>query len=312
MNPPSNVKVQVVNELYKPARKKFKRRRTVIKGFDDLWQTDLIEIGQHAKENKGFRFILVVIDCFSKFLWLHPLRSKTAKDVSEAMESVLNQGRRPTFIQSDAGKEYFNSTFNKLMKKYNITHYCTFSTKKASMAERVIRTIKEKLHKLFNIRGTYKWTDILQEVVDSYNNTVHRTTKMKPIDVTKEDEPKLLKTVYRRGGSASKKNLLEEGAVVRISKEKALFEKGYTPRWTTELFKIASVRENDIPATYLLEDMSGHPIRGCFYREELQQTKHPDIYLVEKVLRRKGQKLYVKYLGLNKAYNSWLDIKDIQ
>lgn len=310
----SDVKKLIVEELYKPARKNFKRRRTIVKGLDDLWQIDLAELPQHARENKGHKFILVVIDCFSKYLWTRPLKSKSATEVTKAMTDVLMERRQPRHIQSDQGKEFYNSLFQNLMKKYKINHYSTYTVKKASMAERVIRTLKERIHKNFNLRGEYKWFDVLQDITQAYNSTVHSTTGLKPVEINKKNEMDVLKACYGIGKPIRRKVLFEEGQIVRISKEKALFEKGYTPRWSTELFKITKVLTTTTtdPPTYLLEDLEGNPIRGCFYAEELQKTSHPDVYLVEKVLRKKGTKLYVRWLGLGKEHDSYIDVKDVK
>src|SRR3978361_1579323 len=300
------------NEMFKPARKNFRRRRTVIKGLDDLWQIDLAELPQYTRENSGFKFILVVIDCFSKFLWTRKLKSKTAEEVSKAMADVLSSARQPKNLQSDAGKEFYNSKFKAVMTKHAIKHYSTFSVKKASMAERVIRTLKERLFKTFHLRGNYRWTNILQEITDCLNSSFNSTTKMKPRDFNKSNEHRLLKSVFNKDYYThdGRNEKYQTGTVVRVGKEKPTFEKGYTPRWSTELFKIAKVQYTN-PVTYLLEGMQGNPISGSFYAEEIQKTQSPDIYLVEKVLRRNGRKLYVKWLGLDKSHNSWIDSKDI-
>lgn len=159
--------------------------------------------------------------------------------------------------------------------------------------------------KQFSLRGTYKWIDILQSLVSDYNKTKHRTIKMKPDDVTHNDEQYLLNTVYRPLRITSSKAKFKIGDLVRISKYKHLFEKGYTPNWTGEVFKIRRVQKTD-PITYLLQDLSSAPINGCFYTEELQLTKCPKIYLIDKILRKKGDKLYIKWLGLDKKHNSWI------
>ena len=127
---------------------------------------------------------------------------------------------------------------------------------------------------------------------------------MKPIDVTKDKEELLLKTVYSHIKIAGPRKF-NVGDVVRISKQKSVFTKGYTPNWSTELFKIKEVKISN-PATYILEDSLGAPIAGRFYAEELQRAKHEDVYLVEKVLRRKGDKVYVRWLGLGKNHDSWI------
>ena len=297
---------QVVKELHKPARYKFKRRRFIQYGLDDTFASDLAQLDRYARENKGFKYILVVIDCFFKFLWTRPLKSKNAKDVTNAMSHILNQSKRiPKKLLTDNGKEYYNASFQRLMEKHHIHHYSTFSPLKASIAERVIRTIKEKLFRLFTLNGNHKWIDLIGNITDTYNKTKHSTIGMKPVSVNKKCEKVLLTTVYGNI-KVTDKPKFKVGDIVRISKYKHLFQKGYTPNWTTELFKVIRINITS-PTTYLLEDMQGHPIKGCFYEHELQKTKHPDIYLVEQILRKKGNKLYVKWLGLDKSHNSWID-----
>lgn len=176
----------VVKELYKPARKKFPCRRIILKGIYDLWQTDLAEFIPYAKNNKGYKYILFVIDCFSKFLWTEPIKNKAAHEVARAMSNILKRAHQnPKNLQSDMGKEYYNEKFKHLMKTNGINHYSTFSTIKASIAERVIRTIKSEIYKMFALRGRYVWWDKLNEITESYNNKNHSTIKLKPKEVTK-------------------------------------------------------------------------------------------------------------------------------
>lgn len=301
---------QLVNELYKPARKNFPRRRTVLKGIGDLWQTDLAEFIPYVRINRGHKYILFVIDCFSKFLWTEPLKNKSASEVVKAMTSIIKRAQTtPRNLQSDMGKEYYNSEFKNLMKKHNINHYSSYSVKKAAMAERVIRTIKTKIYKMFNLRGKHIWIDKLREITDDYNNTKHSVIKMKPKDVSKKHEQSLLTSVYSHIKVAGPAKL-RVGDVVRISKYKSIFDKGYHPSWSTELFKIIRVQATN-PVTYLLEDMRQQPISGGFYEYELQKAKYQDVYLVERVVRKKGDKLFVKWLGLDTLHNSWINKKDV-
>ncbi|KAK9701381.1 hypothetical protein QE152_g30661 [Popillia japonica] len=231
----SRVKKDIVNELHKPARRNFRRRRVIIKGLDDLWQADLADFKLYSRENRGYKYILVVIDAFS-------------------------------------------------------------NVAKASIAERAVRTLKERLYKEFSLLGNYNWRSILDDITKRYNHTIHRTIGMKPVDVTLVKESALLSSAYNRPKIAGKRKFAVND-VVRIS---------YTPNWSTELFKIGKVQLTN-PATYLLNDMNGDPILGSFYEQELQKAKHEDAYLVEKVLRRKGNKVYVKWLGFPKTHNSWID-----
>jgi len=233
-----------VNELFKPARKNYKRRRTIFKGLYDLWQADLAEFIPYSKYNQGYKYILFVIDCFSKYLLAEPVKNKTGIEITNAFENIFKRTTvYPTNLQTDMGKEFYNATAQDLFKKLNINHYSTFSTKKAAIVERVIRTIKNNLYK-FSLRGKYKWIDKLQDVVTNYNNTKHSTIKMKPKDVTASNEKRLLKTVYNniKVVGETKFNI---GDIVRVSKNKAVFEKGYTPSLSTELFKKRKVRKTN-------------------------------------------------------------------
>lgn len=303
----------IVNELYRQVRKNFPRRRTEIRAFNETYQIDLLELIPYARFNKGYKYVLVVIDTYSKFLWTKALKSKTGIEVSRAMESILKTNGRgpPINIQSDQGREFYSSEFGKLMKKYNINHYSTYSTVKASIAERVIRTIKTWLFKQFGLQGSYKWYgNVLQDITNKYNNRIHRTIKTKPKNVNQHTNLDVFKDFKKSSVNFPSNNKFQRGDIVRISKYKSVFEKGYTPNWTTELFKIRKVCST-LPTTYLLEDMTGHNIKGSFYVYELQKTKHKDVYLVEKIIRRKNGKLYVKWLGFNNSHNSWINNADL-
>lgn len=303
-------KEQVVNELHKSARKNFRRRRVIMKGIDDLWQIDLVEMGMFEKENNGFRFLLTVIDTFSKYAWALPIRNKSSIEVEKAMETILKEGRIPKNIQSDDGKEFFNKNFQKLMQKHNINHYSTYSPLKASIVERFNRTLKSKMWKKFSMNGNYRWLGMIGTLIDDYNNTWHRTINMKPSQVSALNEKRLLATVYSHIKIVDKGKFNVDDPV-RISKYKHLFEKGYTPNWTTEIFKIYKV-QNTNPVTYLLKDYKDQPIKGSFYALELSKVKYPDVYLVEKTLRRRGNKVFVKWLGFDSTHNSWIDKADVQ
>lgn len=128
-------KQQVVNELHKPARKNFKRRRVIIKGLDDLWQADLVEMGSYATENNEYKYLLTVIDSFSKYAWAMPIKNKSSEAVCNAMIKIFQHlsTRIPKNLQTDDGKEFFNKKFHSLMEEYGINHYSTFSIKKASI-----------------------------------------------------------------------------------------------------------------------------------------------------------------------------------
>lgn len=303
-------KEQIVNEIHKSARRNFLRRAVILKGIDDLWQADLMDMQNLKKYNKGCNYILVVIDCFSKYAWAEPLLSKKKHDVTCAFERILvNSHRRPCHLQTDMGTEFYNNKFENLMKRHNINHYSTFSTKKASIVERLIKTLKNKMYKYFSLKGDYKWLgQPLETTLKIYNNTKHRTIKLKPKDVNKSNELLVLHNIIKKNKHVpvQPKPKFKIGDNVRISKYKHSFEKGYTPNWSTELFTIKKVNST-IPVTYHIQDQRKQPILGTFYEQELQKSCYPSVYLIEKILKRKGTKLFVKWLGLNDKENSWIN-----
>ncbi|XP_043469606.1 uncharacterized protein LOC122503211 [Leptopilina heterotoma] len=303
-------KLQLVKELHKPARKNYKRRSVDIRGFDETWQADLVEMQPYARENKGYKYLLTVIDTFSKFAWAVPVKSKKGENVTAAMKSILIKKRIPKNLQVDKGKEFYNLHFENLIKNYNINLYSTHSNLKASICERFNRTLKNKMWMQFSLRGNYKWIDILSDLVNAYNNSKHRTIKMKPMEVNAENENNLLFNVFRKVAVSRQYNKFKVGDRVRISKVKHVFEKGYTPNWTTEIFTISDVK-NTNPITYILSDYQENLISGCFYDQELSKVKYPDVYLVEKVLKKRGSNVFVKWLGFDNSHNSWINESDL-
>lgn len=302
-----NIKQDLVNELHKSARKNFRRRRVIVLGLNDLFQADLIEMIKYSRMNKGFKYILVVINVFSKYVWCEAVKSKKAEDVASAMRKILEQSKTPPkHMQTDLGREFYNKIFEKLMNDMGIKHYSTYSNLKASVVERVNRTLKNKMWKQFSMQGNYKWLNILPKIVEDYNNSVHRTIGMKPKDVNEKNEKHLFETIYSNIKMIDpKRPKYKVNDLVRISKYREFFSKSYTPNWSNEIFKVVEVKKTN-PTTYILEDSEGHRIKGGFYPEEINKVTHPNVYLVEKILRKKGKNVFVKWLGLSNKHNSWI------
>lgn len=299
-------KREIANELHKPARKNFERRSVIVYGKNDLWQADLVEMISYSKKNKGYKYILCVIDCFTKYAWAIPLKSKTGKEVSNAMFKILST-RSPKLLQIDNGKEFYNTSFDSLLSKYNVKKYSTYSTTKACIVERFNRTLKEKMFREFTARGTHNWLDILKTIMGDYNNSNHRTIGLTPTQA--DNNPAIVKLKHDKKYYRKTKFIV--GDRIRISTKKGVFMKGYLPNWSTELFTITKIN-NTSPPTYQLRDYRNNIIAGCFYTEELQKTMFPNDYLIEKVIRTKGQKVFVKWLGFDNSHNEWINKKDIQ
>ena len=154
--------------------------------MDEQWVADLIEVQLIAKQNKGYRYLLIVIDVLSKYAWVQSLKKKTGKDVTEAFRRILTQAkeRKPLKLQTDAGKEFYNGTFQELIKREKIHHFSTHGYSKASVEEHFNRTLKSKLYRYFTAANTLRFVDVLPKLVQQYNDTYHRSIGMAPAKVT--------------------------------------------------------------------------------------------------------------------------------
>src|SRR5436190_4216068 len=299
----------VAKELHKSARRNYNRRRVTLKGINDLYQADLVELIPYAKTNKGMKYIMTMINCFTKFAFAVPLKNKTNMEVAKVLEPILSKIKIKNF-QTDMGKEWFNTHVHKLMLKYGINHYATYTEMKASIVERLNRTLKEKMWREFTAKGNYEWLTLLPLIVKQYNNTVHRTIGMKPKDVRKKHEKAILTHIGMSSSQVIKKPKFSVNDKVRISKNKRVFKKGYLPNWTNEIFEVYAVKPTK-PPTYILKDTKGEILKGGFYEQELLKSKTGNVDCVDEVLKRKGDKVLVQWAGFDKKEASWVNKSDI-
>jgi hypothetical protein len=300
-----DIRELIAEELHRPARRRYPTRRVVLKGIDDLVQADLVDMQTYSKTNRGFRYILTIINCFSKVAQAIPLKSKSGVEVAKALKSYFSpRNRRVKLFQTDLGGEFYNPKVKSLLQGLNIKHYSTYSDKKASIVERFNRTLKGMMWRSFTAKGTYRWLDLLPGLIKRYNNTPHRSIGMKPIEVGVGGNEEL---VRRRLNTTKRARppKFSVGDKVRISKQKMVFDKAYLPSWTNEIFEIRKV-QSTIPPTYLLVDGRGEVVKGSFYEPELMKSKTGDVYLVEKVLRRKKDMVLVRWLGYDRSHDSWI------
>ena len=219
-----------------------------------------------SKYNDGVTFLLLVIDIFSKYGWVIPLRNKEGKTVAEALKTTFKE-RKPEKLWTDKGKEFYNKNVKDLIEIYS-----TENEEKSSIVERWIRTMKEKMWKYFTDNNTYRYMGILPDLVEDYNNTLHSTIKMTPVEASKKkNELTVWRNLYPdRLKIHDLTPKFSIGDEVRISKKKKVFEKGYTTRWTEEIFTITRI-QNTNPITYKIADLKGEEIDGTFYEPELQK-----------------------------------------
>ena len=231
------------------------------------------------------------------------LKDKKRTSFVNAFQKVISEGRKPNKIWVNQGNEFYNNSLNFFLKIKNIEMYSIYNEGKSVVAEIFIRTLKNKIFKHMAAISRNVYFDVLGDVVDKYNNTDHRTIKMKPIDITFDSYADC------NEDSNKKDPKFKVGDHVRISKYKNIFAKGYTPNWSEEVFVVSKIK-NTVPWTYVVSDLNSEEITGSFYKKELQKTSQ-EKFRIEKVLERKDDKLLVKWKGYDNGFNSWIDKKDL-
>ena len=174
----------LADELHKPVIKKFNKRKVYSQFKDNIWGIDLADMQSLSKKNKGIKYLLCAIDLFSKYAFVVPLKDKKGTSITNAFNKIIKQSnRKPNKIWVDQGGEFYNHVFQKWLSDNDIIMYSTFNEGKSVVAERFIRTLKNKLYKHVTATGKNVYYDLLDDLVNKYNNPNHSTIKMKPKDV---------------------------------------------------------------------------------------------------------------------------------
>ena len=214
------------------------------------------------KFNKGFRFLLWIIDIFTKYAWVVPLKDKKCIIIVNAFQKILKESeRKPNKILVDKGSEFYNNSFKTWLKDNDIEVYSINDEGKSVVAGRFIRMLKNKMYKYMTAISKNIYIDKLNDIVNEYNNTYHRTIRMKPVDVKDNRYIDFEKEVNNKDPK------FKIGDHVRISKYKNFFAKGYTPNWPEEDFIISKIK-NTVPWTYIINDLNGEDIIGTFHEKE--------------------------------------------
>jgi hypothetical protein len=267
------------------------------------------------KQNKGYKYMLNVINVLSKYAWSIPMKNKTGVTTLEAFKKITKEsGRIPKHLWVDKGLEFYNKDVTSWLEENDIVRYSTYSEHKPTVVERFNRTLKEMMWKRFTAENTRDWINMLDALLHKYNNKLHSTIGMTPVKASlKENETKVLQnTIAKTRPIPISKAHLTIGDKVRISRVKGIFEKGYLPNWSEELYLVDKVQKT-IPITYKLKTLLGEEIEGSFYERELQKSKQ-EVYRVEKVIRKKKingiDHALVKWSGYNEKHNEWIPVKN--
>ena len=204
---------------------------------DTIWGVDLADMQLISKYNKAIRYLLCAIDVFRKYTFVVPLKEIKGTTIINAFQSILNKSnRKPNKIWVDQGSEFYNKSFKKWLKDNNIEMHSTYNEGKPVVAERFIKTLKNKIYKHMTAISKNVYSTVLNDIVDKYNSSYHKTSKTKPIDV---------KSYYfseYNEESNEKDPKFKVDDHVRISNYKNIFDKGYAPNWSEEIFVMKKIQ----------------------------------------------------------------------
>ena len=312
--------------LHYPARRKIKRNRVVVGGSSHLAQVDLLSMVSLSPFNDGYKYIICFVDVLSKFAYCEILKSKKAQDIISAFRKILNravkQNRLPYRVATDMGGEFMSAKWNKLMREYAIEHYTLGNTEtKATNVEIFQKTLKRLIYKFLTASGSRRYVDKLQELMENYNRSYHRTIGTAPANVKKGG---LLEQLVWRRQYEKPKPPKPDGAFkfkvkdyVRLSHVAKPFDREYNQKYTREVFQVSSRKKRALLNLYRVSDLNKTEIHGFFYQSELQKISFDEsgTFKVEKILRTKkvkGQKYYlVRWQDYGPSMDSWVSSDDM-
>ena len=264
-----NIKV-FINEIYsKGPRKSYPTSKIDVYHIDDLWSLDILDLKDYGPENnRGYRYVLVVIDNFSKFGWTVALKNRNAQTIKDSSESILISSKlKPNLIESDRGKEFYNNIFQDFLNKNNIKLYSRFSSYGAVFAEKFNRTIRDLLKKIVFEQGDAKWVDVLPKITKQYNNRIHSSTKLTPIQASlKKNEGFVYKNLLDKRKKITPKFQIND--LVRTADLKRTFSKGDATNWSSKLYKITEIF-NDTIASYHIDNLKQRYNESLLKKTEL-------------------------------------------
>lgn len=279
--------------LHKPVQRIFFRNKYVLSNYNVLWQADLSDLRSYSKYNDGYNYIICVIDVFSKYAYVRAIKNKNSENIKHCFESIFAEANAtPTHIQSDKGTEFVSKDVQNFLKDRNINYYTTNNPDiKASVVERFQRTLKMRMWRYFTYKNTYKYIDVLQDLVYGYNHSYHTSIKMCPCDVSENNIMIVWNNLYDRKRNRNETRTqtpnFNVGDYVRITKYKHIFQKGYESNWSDEVFIISSIIERSPWVVYTLKDLQNESISGTFYEKELQKVSYSPTsrYKIDKIIR---------------------------
>ena len=272
-----NIKI-FINEIYsKPPKRNYATNKTDVYYIDDIWSLDILDLKDYGPENnRGYRYVLVTIDNFSKFGWTIPLKNKNPQTIKDSFENILiSSKRQPNLIESDRGKEFYNNIFKDFLNKNNIKLYSRNTSYGAVFAERFDRTIRDLLKRPVFEKGESNWIDVLPTITKQYNNRIHSSTKLSPKDASlKKNEGFVFENLLDKRKKIKPKYQINH--LVRVADLKKTFSKGDTANWSYKLYKITEIINDTMPS-YRLNDLSERYNESLLKKTELSMKENNNV-----------------------------------
>ena len=310
---------------YRPFRKLKQTSPVYVFYKRQLFQADLIFFtNKHQiQANDNYCYMLAVIDCFTKMVWLYKMRDKQTTTVIDQFKLLFQEcGELPDNLQTDVGGEFDSQSFSSFIKNSGVNHYFAYGDRKCSIIERFNRTIQDIIYAMMDHYNTHKWTKLMADAKQIYINRKHATIKMTPLQAELiENQSKLLKTYHSKYAKFKKKEAkFKVGDYVRIAGLRNKFKRSYFQNYSNEVFQIHSILRNLPTPRYRISNFyGGELIQGTFWPNELVKFNFNDEteWRIEKILdrrkigkgKRKQTEILVKWLGWPDSYNSWITEK---
>ena len=309
---------------HRPVRHAFATQKIWVGGINQLHQGDLMDMSGLAKRNDKIKFLLAIIDCFSRVAVVVPLLNKSANEMVKAIHKVYDDTEKPLQFMSDQGLEFKSNRMQEYFRENEIQFMTPYGNTKCAFVERFIETFKRMIWRYMTDKATYRYIDVLPKLVDTYNNTYHRSIGMAPSQVSEQNAKNVFTYMYGDPLSYKIKNKKKKrnykfkvGDYVRVANYKWPFKKGYTQTYSSEIYRVAERLIHLEPVQYRIQSLNGDMVKGKYYAQELTLTTYSPskVYPIEKIIKKEKRNgvdyVQVKWLGWDKSYNSWLPANQV-
>ena len=303
-------------------RSPLKRKNLYAPGPLYQFDADTAYMIEYHSANQPYKYFMLMIDVFSKVVRAKAMRSLQAASSAETVGALLDEGPLPLKLRTDRGSEFGNRRVKELLERRGVEHFLTHNEKKANVAERAIRTIKNRLTRYMDKNQTHDWVPVLERVVSAYNRSYHRSIGMAPEEVTNDERYELWMRFERARWEkevTNQKFKYKVGDLVRVAFLAKAFRKDYDQQWSSETYSITERKVVEGIVQYAVKTYDNEAVTGYWYQTELQKVEAPAdaVYNVERVIRRRrrrggAEEVLVKWQGWSDRFNSWIPAADLE